>query len=151
MACSTKSGIYFSQGQKAPAAMTTARKILSKHTSDGSKWKSVFSWNSLFYIVKTQSKFTFWWKAHDERIDVRSFSTDQFGLRSHMRLTFSKKLIFLKIDAHKNMFLVMNQVDIQCLHFEKCILHEIARSSDLDYSWGLKHQNMCFFIACYWF
>ncbi len=30
-------------------------------------------------------------------------------------------------------------------HFEKGILHEIARSSDLDYSQGLKSQNSIVF------
>ncbi len=36
-------------------------------------------------------------------------------------------------------------------HFEKCILHEIARSSDLDYSRGLKSINSNYVIEFYGF
>ena len=45
-------------------------------------------------IVNTLLKFILLWTAHNERINVRLCSTYRFGLRSHVRLMFSKRLMF---------------------------------------------------------
>ena len=64
--------------------------IPSEPASDGSKWKSNFSWKSEIVIVKDMSKSFVWWIPHNKRINVRSFSTWRFGLRPHMRSDLSK-------------------------------------------------------------
>ena len=51
----------------------------------------------------------------------------------------------MKIDAHqKHVFGHESGRYSMFWYFEKCILHEIARSSDLDYSRAIEPQNMCF-------
>ncbi len=116
---------------------------------DGSKWQSVFSWTSWIRIVKTRSKSTCLWKAHIKRINIRSFSTWRFGLRSHGRLTFSKRIVFAKCQKHKN-HNFGNEWDRNSRFwtFEKGNRRRIARSSDLDYS---RPQKYVFWIIFFGF
>ena len=65
---------------------------LLKVISDGLKWKSGFWWKVALHIVKINKNVTFWWKPHNKRINIGSFSTYGFGLGRRMGSTFSKNV-----------------------------------------------------------
>ena len=71
---------------------STRQQNPSKQAPDGSKWKSGFSSKSAKTLVKTESKSWFRRKHHNEIIRLRSFSTGQLAMGSHMRSISSKTL-----------------------------------------------------------
>ena len=55
------------------------------------KWKSTFHQKIADWLVITIQNPVLGWKAYEERIHLRVFSTWGIGQRGHMRSTFSKK------------------------------------------------------------
>ena len=113
--------------------------------------------NSLFvkymnWHWKSQSTSTCWRKAHNERINIRSFSTGRFGLRSHWRLISSKRHVFEKWWTYeKHVFCHEWCYNLRFWGFEMCNRRGIERSSCLDYSRGLKSIFLNYFVWFYWF
>ena len=92
------------------------------------------------------SKSFFWWKSHNERINIRSFSTYRFGLSSHGRLIYSERHIFSKWQAHEQQCVWLRMRSLfEILGFEMCNRRGIERSTDLDYSRGEQIRFLIFF------
>ncbi len=91
-------------------------------------------------------------KADNERINIRSFSTWRFGLRSHGRLIYSKILVLSTFQNHeKHDFWHEWGRTSTFYHFEMGNLHEIESSSYLDYSRAIFILFFIMFTWFYWF
>ena len=122
-----------------------------KHSSYDSKWKSEFLWKHSLCIEKTRSKSTCWWKAHNERINIRPFPTGRFGLMSHWRLISSKRHFLKMSNAWNTCFFHEWGRNSSLGGFETGNRRGIERSSCLDYSRGLKSIFLNYVLRFYWF